>query len=283
MGSGIQIRLKFKHDFYAIGYNIKEMPKCKLCIKDEADKKNSHIIPKFMGKRLFEMSQPRHSLRINIQGKFDKIQDTPKEDYIFCSRCEKRFARLEHYFSIKLTSINNYENEREKYIIKTPGNNTVLECLKIPHTGLKLFIYSLVWKTSVSSLFEFLKFKLPPSKEEELRIFLDSNLTESHSDLMTNFIKIKVDSNFDSFVFKCIVKNEYSRGIYTAYEFGEGKFGIFLVDFIIFYYIDNSKIPTELRLISDMQQENALIVMADIPRWKKINFAPLENIGKNYG
>ena len=257
------------------------MPKCKLCLKVEADKRNSHIIPKFMGKRLFENSQPKYGVRIDINGKYDKVQNTPKEDYIFCTRCEERFARLEHYFSIKLTSIHNYANEPEKYKIESPGSNTVLECLNLPYTALKLFNYSLVWKTSVSNLYEFLKFKLPPLKEEELRIYLDSNLTVSHSDLINTLNKPKTDSSFDTYLFKCIVRNEYSRGIFTAYEFGDGRFGIFLVDFIIFYYIDESKVPADFNLISNMQQENALIIMADIQRWKTINSAPLENIGKN--
>lgn len=258
------------------------MPKCKLCLIEEADKRNSHLIPKFMGKRLFESSQPKYSIRIDISGKYDKIQDTPKEDFIFCSKCENRFAKLEHYFSLKLTSIHNYKNEQDKFKIHISGENTILECLKIPYNAMKLFNYSLVWKASISNLHEFLKFKLPDSSEQKLREFLDSNLTNSHSDLMKTLNEVQDNSDFDSYFFKCLVKNEYSRGIYTAYEFGENAFGIFLVDIIIFFYIDKNRIPKDFKVISDIQKENTLIAMADIPQWKKLNSGPLHNIGKNH-
>ena len=257
------------------------MPKCKLCLNKEADKRNSHIIPKFMGKRLFEGSKPRGSLRIDISGRHWTIQDTPKEDFIFCSDCEEKFAKIEHYFSLRLKSIHNYNNEQNKFKLYGIGNNQLLECLNIPLNEMKLFNYSLVWKTSISNLNEFIKFKIPVLYEEKLRIFLNTYLTTSHTILKENLETITDETNLDSYFFKCVVKNEFSRGVFTAYEFGEKAFGLFLVDFIIFLYIDKNKIPADFKIISDLQRENTLIAMADIPRWKKINFAPLDNIGIN--
>src|SRR5690606_9376272 len=96
--------------------SVEKMPLCKLCLNNEADKRNSHIIPKFMGKRLFE-SKPKHGIQIDIRGKQSKIQDIPKEHYIFCSKCEKRFSRLEHYFSLKINSIHNHSNEKNRFKI----------------------------------------------------------------------------------------------------------------------------------------------------------------------
>ena len=253
---------------------------CKLCLKNIADQKNSHIIPKFMGKRLFENVKPRHSVRIDKNGKADKLQDTPKEDNILCTNCEKRFAILEHYFSIKLTSIHNYNNQKEKFIIHSDGTNNTLECLNIKKEVMMLFNYSLIWKVSVSNVYEFLKMKMPNSVEECIRLFLDVNLKDTHSELLGNFNKINNVPEFDCFSFKCEVSNEFTRGIYTAYEFAKNSFGIFLVDLAIFLYLDKESVTKDFKVIKNITTENALISLATPKQWKTLNNGPLKNIGK---
>lgn len=75
---------------------------CKLCLEKEADQANSHIIPKFLGKNLFVEIKPRHSLLYSSDGNLRKVQDTPKEDNIFCENCEKGFSLYETCCSIHL-------------------------------------------------------------------------------------------------------------------------------------------------------------------------------------
>lgn len=74
-------------------------PTCKLCKNNSADKDNSHIIPKFMSKRLFDGIKPRYSVAIGKNGKQQKLQDTPKESKILCTSCEARLEKLETYFA----------------------------------------------------------------------------------------------------------------------------------------------------------------------------------------
>lgn len=55
-----------------------------------------------MCRGLFEsetQDEHRHAISINRGGKERKIQDTPKEDNILCTFCEKRIGMLEAYFS----------------------------------------------------------------------------------------------------------------------------------------------------------------------------------------
>lgn len=75
------------------------MPNCNLCLNREADQKNSHIIPKFLSKRLFESTKPRHSIEVSEKGRTTKIQDIPKEDFLLCKFCEKRLGHLETYMA----------------------------------------------------------------------------------------------------------------------------------------------------------------------------------------
>lgn len=85
------------------------MQNCRLCKDRVADKSNSHLIPKFMCKRLFEDTKPRHTVSLSKNGIQTKIQDVPKENYILCSFCEKRFEKLETYFSRVFMEINSLQ------------------------------------------------------------------------------------------------------------------------------------------------------------------------------
>lgn len=235
-----------------------------------------------MGKRLFENSKPRHSLRIDINGKVNKLQDTPKEDHILCKSCEKRFAGLEHYFSIKLKSIHNHHNQKDKFIVHSDGTNHTLECLHIKNEAMLLFNYALIWKISVSNLYEFLKMKLPELIEERIRLFLDENLKNTHSELLISFNTLNHLPEFDCFTFKCVVSNEFTRGIFTTYEFAKNSYGIFLVELIIILYLDKKSVPNDFNLFKKIKTDNALISMATPEEWKILNNKPLKNIKKQF-
>lgn len=250
------------------------MPKCKLCLRAEADKRNSHIIPKFMGKRIFE-NKSRHGIQIDITGKQRKIQSIPNEDFIFCFNCEKRFEILETHFARKLESVHNYTNEKRKFRIHHGGENSLLECLKLSYDALNLFNYSMVWRASISDHFLLKKYKLPEVNEKKLREFLDTNLFPSHSALLKNLEVIQDDTSLNSYFFKCTVKNEFSRGYFSAYQIDENAFGLFLVDLIVYTYTDERSIPNAIKVISDIQEKNALIVMTSIENWKKLNKASI--------
>src|SRR5690606_26727093 len=131
--------------------------KCKLCKDEVANKPNSHIIPKFMSKRLFESTKPRHTLQINRDGKQVILQDTPKENNILCHSCEKRFEVVETYFSRVLIDINSLTSAKWKYTISNHYQNEIIVCDDLQPTLFKLFIYSIIWRCSISSLFLFEK------------------------------------------------------------------------------------------------------------------------------
>ena len=247
------------------------MPTCNLCLSREADKPNSHIIPKFLAKRLFESTKPRHTIKIDRKGRNKKIQDTPKESYILCKSCERRLEHLETLIAKQVKSINNYSNLKDKFSIAEAGNNKTLNCLHINPTGFKLFVYSLVWRASISKLPEFDSFKLDKETQSDIRILLNDKLKSSHSELMTS-INLQIETpNFDYCVFKPIVRNEFSRGVFTSYKMNEHLFGIFTVDFIIFFFAKSTNIDPAYRLVSNFQNEKVLIALTEIDGWKKLN------------
>lgn len=247
------------------------MPNCKLCQNREADKPNSHIIPKFLAKRLFEFTKPRHTLSINRKGESRKIQDTPKENFILCKICEKRLEYLETLISKKVTSINNYNNLKDKFTIKEYGKNKILECLNISPIGFKLFVYSLVWRASISNLPEFETFKLDDKTEAELRMFLDKSLKTNNSELVISISKIIDFPNYHYCIFKPLSRNEFSRGIFTAYKMAEFQFGIFTVDYIFFFYSNAKDMNPAFEFVSNFQNDKLLITLAGTDDWKILN------------
>lgn len=62
---------------------------CKLCENEAADKENSHIIPKFLSKGLFENTKPRHSLELKKMEK-GEIFKTLLRKTIFYVKAVKR-------------------------------------------------------------------------------------------------------------------------------------------------------------------------------------------------
>ncbi|THV59311.1 hypothetical protein EZV76_10825 [Flagellimonas alvinocaridis] len=246
---------------------------CELCKKNEADKRNSHIIPKFLSKRLFEYTKPRHLLSINRKGEPRKIQDTPKEHNILCSQCEKRFEILETYFSKKITSINDFNNQGGKFFVEDYGENQLLRCIKINPTSFKLFIYSIIWRVSISKLQIFEKFKLPESIESELRFFLDENLKSSHSKMLNSFERISNLPNYHFTVIKPISRNDKTRGILTAYQMAPNNFCIFTVDYLIFFFDKEEKIDPAFKFYSNKQNEIVKIVVSAVSGWQKLTKA----------
>lgn len=244
---------------------------CNLCQINKADKLKSHIIPKFLSKRIFEHTKPRYTLAMRKTGKAFKIQDTPKEDNILCEECERRFEFIETLFSRKITSINNFTNLKNDFDIVVLGKNKILECLKVNPTSFKIFIYSLIWRASISKLEAFDKFKLPNEVEDNLRFFLNKNLCSSHSELINSFDKIVDTPEYHFIVFKPEFRNESARGIYSAYQIDVNKFGVFTVDFSIFFHTKEESIDPLSKIVSNKQNEKVRMVLTGTDKWRELN------------
>lgn len=246
------------------------MTLCKLCLANTADKKNYHIISKFLGSGLFEGMEPRHAILLNKNGQERKIQDTPKEDNIFCETCEKRFEVLETYFARIIGEMYHYKELPEKFgliLDKQP----YIECKDFHPLMFKLFIYSLIWRVSISNKFEFQTFKLAKEDEEVIRVILHSILRTSKKSLIET---VNAKPSISSYHF-CMAmpeeKSPSSRGIYSACSLSPTSHVLLLVDFAIFFYTDNISIGSVLEKYSNKQNEKVIITLADETRWIGLN------------
>ncbi|CAA9202921.1 hypothetical protein FLA105534_04323 [Flavobacterium bizetiae] len=135
----------------------------------------------------------------------------------------------------------------------------------------KLFIYSLVWRSSISKLNEFEKYHIDDKVEEELRVFLNDNLKTTHKELLEN---IENNIKYPSYHFcliKPIARNKQSRGIFTAFNSGEKAHLLMLIDFAVFFYTDEKSIGSTLKYYSNKQNEKVIIATGDIEKWTELN------------
>ncbi|MEW2920076.1 hypothetical protein AB1A65_01315 [Muricauda sp. ANG21] len=210
---------------------------------------------------------------VDRKGASRKIQDTPKEHHILCPECEKRLGLLETYFAKKIRSINDFTNQKDKFRIHDYGKNKLLECLRINPTSFKLFIYSIVWRVSISELEIFEKFKLSAKIESELGFFLDENLKTSHQNMLSSFEKIKNLPNYNFTVIKPLALNDNTRGMLTAYQMAPNNFCIFTVDYLIFFFDNEDKIDSVYKLYSNKQNDVVKVVVSGVTGWQELTRA----------
>jgi len=230
-----------------------------------------------MCKRLFEGSKPRYTVQLSKEGKQKKLQDTPKENNILCISCEKRLEILENYFSTIFRDLNGLQNARRKYHFNTEYNQEILICDDLQPTLFKLFIFSLIWRSSISNLLEFETFSLKDNVKEQLRMFLDVNLKSNHNELLQSAVYISDIPRYHS----CLIKPKGKiRGIFTAYEFGEEAYAIFTVDYALFFYTKDVPLVKEHILFSNRDDQKVKVVFGNDEEWKKLNNLVVNNMLK---
>jgi hypothetical protein len=250
---------------------MRDLPKCRLCLKHDADQKNSHIIPKFLCKSLFATTGHRFTIVIENAGNGRKTQDTPKEDNILCSACEKRIGVLETHFAMVFSQMFDHVSYPDQFCVEKLGTQLFIKCPEINPGLFKLFIYSLVWRSSISSLSAFRQYKLPDPDEEAIRNFLDRNLLDSKKLLIASSAAIKDVPSYHFCLIKPITTTEASRGIFTICNMNPTSHLMLLVDIALFFYTDENSIGDVLKLFTNKQNENVLITMADVKGWHELN------------
>jgi hypothetical protein len=253
---------------------------CKLCKKRDADKLNSHIIPKFLGKSLFQDTNPRHALWIDRGGSYKRSQDTPKEDNILCSFCERRFEIIETHFARIITLLHEYQKHPDLFRIGTIITQKYLTCTAIEPDLFKLFTYSIVWRCSISNLYEFKPFKLLEEHEEVLRSCLDSKLKGDHHAMLSSLQGKSEIPLYHYVIVKPEIKSAKSRGVFSAATMSDDAHVLFLVDLAIFFYTDNKSIGPVLRNFSNRQDRSVYITLGNLMDWRSLNeiyFSKLKN------
>jgi len=151
---------------------------CKLCLKDKELIRKSHIIPDFMYDGLYDEKHRFHEVTVT------KDKDIITEGFrqtggyegeILCQSCDNEvLGKLESYARGVLYggAPKKLQNVRDD-----KGMNYTL-CEEIGYTKFKLFLLSLLWRASISSLPIFKNVSLGPHEDRMRQMILDSNPDE---------------------------------------------------------------------------------------------------------
>jgi hypothetical protein len=150
---------------------------CLLCQANPATKANSHIYPKFLSTIfLGPKGRPRKGFGLSSDEILDKkpriIQDSPKEDYILCEECEAYFSILEGIARDTFINWQAWVDKGEYSLTPINEDLDIVECISADKKTILLFIYSIFWRASISSVQLFENVKIVQDFEEELRTTL---------------------------------------------------------------------------------------------------------------
>lgn len=165
---------------------------CKLCLKENVEMhKDCHIIPKFFYKMagLFSenatMFYPDHNSGEANKWKVSPSKKGEYEQYIFCTDCEKLLGTYEDYAG-KLFG-NELKEKITQTTFKDPEGVEYLQYGDVNYKALKLFVYSLFWRASISSR-EIFNLKLEANVEEDLRKAILTGSPGASYEYPVNFI-----------------------------------------------------------------------------------------------
>ncbi len=190
---------------------------CILCEKNNSVKRNSHLIPKFFAKSIFSSNADSRASGLK-HGKLyaNIVQDSPKEDYIFCNECELFFSFIERQSSFY------FNNFHEREIILEEKNEihrlgSICKPIEnVPNNLLNVFFYSIVFRVGSSRLELFKNLNI---SEELLRKTKDALLlfyATSESALLSKVDSVKLPAELDFAIFTCLELPDESYGLITG-------------------------------------------------------------------
>lgn len=156
-------------------FSRKANDKCLLCHIEPSTKKSSHIVPKFMGKVLFENNEKRQIFGVTSKN-IDKpyiYQDTAKEDYIFCPSCESYLSVLEGYFADQIHNLIKV-NRGPVYFDAFYDNigSQFLGTKLVEPKLVYLLIDSILFRCHIASIFPFESFLIDTDLVDKIRLQL---------------------------------------------------------------------------------------------------------------
>lgn len=212
--------------------------RCALCLED-APLRNSHIIPEFIYKSMYDEKNRFHVLSVIPEEK-NRLEQKGLREKLLCDNCEQRISRYEGYANKVL---------KGGVALDFQGNGNLIEVSGLDYNLFKLFELSILWRAGVSTLRFFENVKLGVHEEVIRRMLIAENPGEVRdygclmfglkdktvvSDLMVQPVRIRLEGInsyrfvFGGFHWQYIVSNHSSTKYSRAFLQPSGR-QIFLV------------------------------------------------------
>jgi hypothetical protein len=259
---------------------------CLLCKREAAHKANSHIFPKFLSKRF--LGKKRKGFQVSSDVPFGSppkiVQDSPKDDYIFCSSCEEFLGVIEAIACDTFTNWR-YKCEKGDFDKHTIQNDvlSIIECNTSNKLTVRLFIYSLFWRSSISEDSVFNNINLSDYIEENFRQILLKYKSISKKDFL---LKLCHNTDFELFPLTIITaesfKDETSNILYLPEQAQNGVHKLIVDQFVFLLFESNDNILIRFfKIYSNIKAEDCKIILFSQEYWQQNIIDPsIESIAK---
>lgn len=228
-----------------------ELPKCKLCNLNDADQTGSHILSALSvksmigdrGKEKGYVISPDATENYRKNVKADLI----KEDYILCRSCEQRISYAEGYIASEFSNKIRKSNFKVNFPVSYLDEIEFVTCEKLNPHAFQIFLFSLIWRASLSNTKVFLPFKLSQNVEDALREILNNLLpprkdyrgvTVSYKDW---FKTLEVsNAEFEKFKFLVLTTpqiDDTTGDFVTFHPSAKRPYGMMLNEWIVYFDI----------------------------------------------
>jgi hypothetical protein len=170
-------------------------------------------------------------------------QDSPKEDFILCPDCESYFSVVETYINERvhrrLWDIRKIADFTEE---TNAGGAKWKTCINTESKIFQLFIYSIIWRCSVSSTPLFTKFKIDSEHEEGVRKSLHAYKAITQSDLLTSIMKNEALFPSKFVLMTCESNSEPTKNVLMHMTGNKNPYTLILNEYMLFLsFIENEK------------------------------------------
>jgi len=233
--------------------------KCKLCHNDK-ELRNSHIIPEFFYKPLYDEKHRFNVIPLNEEQKF-RYEQKGLRERLLCGDCENKLSKWEDHVRRIFYG--------GKEILITNGNPIKIE--RIDYAKFKLFQLSLLWRASVSEMDFFKQVSLGPH-EEKIRQMLLNEDPGSKLKYPCLFIMVLMGPNkvLDDFISP---PNFLKINGHRTYRF------IFGGGFWIYFVSSHTQMLNSSRIVKFFLNENGLFLIPLVPANRIEYFL---NLAKNF-
>lgn len=244
---------------------------CLLCLQNKATKTKSHIIMKSFANSF--LTSKERKILVNKGHMITKtgiiknpIQDSPKENYIFCPGCEAFLGFIE---SAITPYLNNYhEEEISDAEIKDALNKLVAkQSEEINNNLFHLFFYSLIFRASISSHKVFQMFELPDEIIENIRTSIMDFYSKSGTELKGNLKNITFVKRLSYVLFACVNFPDDSVGCITGSS--ADKFHILVANKFAMF-ISNNETAHFPNFTWNINVPNKLVTLLQFKSWKRL-------------
>jgi hypothetical protein len=207
-----------------------------------------------------------------------KIQDIIKEDYLLCPECEKGISIVESYTSLRLERFNNLRYFQDYQLFKH-GSFEFFECLKLDNKVFNIFIYSIIWRVSISESYSFKSLKLDQEDQEKLRSVLEKYIYSSQEELFSNLKDFNVITGHSHVLIRPRKKLRPPNSMLSCASRDNQVHQFHLVDYLLFYFTKDFKIEDNLLHINNNLNDRLVRVGLSNPNiWGSFNYDMMKTI-----